>query len=239
MTYELLFCPIESWDVGDRPREVSEAASQHLLMPHENVLCSWSLTGASREPRKPAAPRNRPDGRLESARASEDSSKLGLCRSRSLHPSGVSAARRDTKVSRKVTKHLSHPRTGERLSLLAQSEWSVPGKQFFRDFSCDFRVAGLRHNPEDGNVEAATGEAELRTRRRLHAPNRRRRFAEVPRFRVPREAPRGSTRFSATRRRPLFFERTTVNHFPRSCRLALQLLCRDARGTGPVRSMRR
>ena len=56
--------------------------------------------GASREPRKPAAPRNRPDGRLESARASEDSSKLGLCRSRSLHPSGVSAARRDTKVSR-------------------------------------------------------------------------------------------------------------------------------------------
>ena len=25
-------------------------------MPHENVLCSWSLTGASREPRKPAPP---------------------------------------------------------------------------------------------------------------------------------------------------------------------------------------
>ena len=38
-------------------------------------------------------------------------------------------------------------------------------------------------------MEAATGEAELRTRRRLRAPNRRRRFAEVPRFRVPREAP--------------------------------------------------
>ena len=32
---------------------------------------------------------------------------------------GVSAARRDTKVSRKVTKYLSHPRTGKRLSLLA------------------------------------------------------------------------------------------------------------------------
>ena len=38
-------------------------------------------------------------------------------------------------------------------------------------------------------MEAATGEAELQTRRRLRAPNRRRRFAEVPRFRVPREAP--------------------------------------------------
>ena len=55
-------------------------------------------------------------------------------------------------------------------------------------------------------------------------------------FRVPREAPRGSTRFGATRRKPVFFERTTVNHFPRSCRLALPLLCRDARGTDPVRS---
>ena len=55
-------------------------------------------------------------------------------------------------------------------------------------------------------------------------------------FRGSREAPRGSTRFGATRRKPVFFERTTVNHFPRSCRLALPLLCRDARGTGPVRS---
>ena len=89
-------------------------------MPHKNVLCSWrgisSLTGASREPRKPAPPRNRPDGRLESARASEDSSELGLCRSRSLHPSGVSAARRDTKVSRRYTKYLSHPGAREMLA---------------------------------------------------------------------------------------------------------------------------
>ena len=66
-----------------------------------------------------------------------------------------------------------------------------PASSSFVTFLCDFRVAGIRHNPEGGNVEAATGEAKLQTRRRLRAPNRRRRFAEVPRFRVPREAPRG------------------------------------------------
>ena len=108
-------------------------------MPHENVLCSWSLTGASREPRKPTPLRNRPDGRLEAARASEDSSKLGLCRSRSLHPFGVSAARRDTKVSRKVTKYLSHPRTGERaLVFCRKAHGSFLASSFFVTFRAIF-----------------------------------------------------------------------------------------------------
>ena len=168
-------------------------------MPHENVWCSWrdvsSLTGASREPRKPAPPRNRPDGRLESARASEGSSELGLCRSRSLHPSGVSAARRDTKVSRRYTKYLSHPGAREMLA----SNGLFLASSSFVTFRATFVSRGFGITRGGGNVEAATGEAKLRTRRRLRAPNRRRRFAEAPRFRGPREAPRGLTRFGATR----------------------------------------
>ena len=137
-------------------------------MPHENVLCSWSLTGASREPRKPAPPRNRPNGRLESAGASEGSSKLGLCRSRSLHPSGVSAARRDTKVSRKVTKYLSHPRTGKGSRcwrkahgpFLASSSF-VTFRAIFvsRDFGITRRVGTWRRRRVKRSFEPGDGSA--------------------------------------------------------------------------------
>ena len=125
--------------------------------------------GASRGTRKPAPPRNRPDGRLESARVSEDSSKLGLCRSRSLHPSGVSAARRDTKVSRKVTKDLSHPRTGERALVswrkahgpfLASNSF-VTFRAIFvsRDFGITRRVGTWRRRRVKRSFEPGDGSA--------------------------------------------------------------------------------
>ena len=164
-------------------------------MPHENVLCSWSLTGASRGTRKRGTSANRLRRLGARSRRRVRSSASPVAAS-TFPPSGLCRSPATRKSHEKSRKNCL-PGTDHELYASSESLFPVLGcdKSFvtFRETFVSRRAA---ETPRRGGFSCSARSAARLVNCRLHLP-RNRRTVNIPRTRA-----RGSLLLSLTCLRP-------------------------------------